>query len=57
MLNGSPHGRFSPFQGIYQGDSISPYLFILCSKVLTKILIQAKEQGLCHEIKIAHSTP
>ena len=32
-VNGKPRGHITPTGGIQQGDSLSPYLFLLCTKV------------------------
>lgn len=34
LINGQPSKSFIPERGIYQGDPISAYLFILCVNVL-----------------------
>ena len=34
MVNGEPHGLFSPSRGLYQGYCLSPYLFLLCLSLI-----------------------
>ena len=45
LLNGSPTKTFSPRRGIRQEDPISPYIFILCSEVLSQMLIREERQS------------
>lgn len=44
-LNGSPFGHFSPSRGICQGDPLSPLLFLLCSEVLSRLLLREEGAG------------
>lgn len=44
-INGELAGFFSGKKGLRQGDSISPYLFIMVMEVLSKLMDQAAEAG------------
>ena len=57
LLNGSPLRAFKPKRGLRQGDPLSPYLFILCSDVLSRLLIKREQEGKIHGIKIATNAP
>ena len=41
LVNGEPKGDIQPSRGIWQGDLLSPYLFLLCSEGMNKMLQSA----------------
>ena len=57
LINGSPRGRVKPTRGIRQGDPLSPYIFIMCSEVLSGLCNRAQEDGSLKGIKVARGSP
>ncbi|XP_022569212.1 uncharacterized protein LOC111212078 [Brassica napus] len=57
LINGSPRGRIQPSRGIRQGDPLSPYIFILCSEVLSGLCNKAQADGSLKGIKVARGCP
>ncbi|KAL0801475.1 hypothetical protein Bca101_056651 [Brassica carinata] len=45
LINDSTHGKVLPMRGIRQGDPLSPYIFIICSEVLSELCVQAQRSG------------
>ncbi|XP_059066640.1 uncharacterized protein LOC131857883 [Cryptomeria japonica] len=52
LVNGSPQGFFPSSRGIRQGDSISPFLFILMVEVLGCSIARKRSQGLWKEASV-----
>ena len=57
LLNGSPTPDFKPHRGIRQGDPLSLYIFILCGKILSRLIFKAETNDDLYGIKIARATP
>lgn len=57
LQDGSPFGFIHPTRGLRQGDLLSPFLFILGSKVLSRLFLKEEQQDNLHGIKIARKSP
>ena len=57
LVNGAPQGHVSPSQGLRKGDPLSPYLFILCTEVLSGLCTKAQNLGLLTGVKVARNSP
>ncbi|KAH0977195.1 hypothetical protein GBA52_026914 [Prunus armeniaca] len=56
-INGELTNPFSPSSGIHQGDPLSPYLFVLCIKKLSHIIVDAVKRRLWKPIKTSRNSP
>ncbi|WZY87458.1 hypothetical protein YC2023_044193 [Brassica napus] len=57
LINGAPYGRVSPNRGLRQGDPLSPYLFILCTEVLTGLCLQEQQHRRLGGLRVARKSP
>ncbi|XP_024156084.1 uncharacterized protein LOC112164076 [Rosa chinensis] len=57
IVNGEPRGRIIPSRRLRQGDAISPYLFLLCAEVLSKVIIHAESNDALHRVEICRGAP
>lgn len=46
FINGKPRGHIQASRGIRQGDPLSPFLFLIISKVLNNLVHKAHDNGL-----------
>ncbi|WZZ32808.1 hypothetical protein YC2023_016209 [Brassica napus] len=57
LINGDAKGNIIPSRGFRQGDSLSPFLFILCTEVLISQIQEAERIKKITSLKIARSCP
>ncbi|XP_056852238.1 uncharacterized protein LOC130508709 [Raphanus sativus] len=57
LVNETVQGSVIPRRGIRQGDPLSPYLFILCSEVLSGLCSNAARDGTLKGIRVARGSP
>lgn len=57
LLNGGQLKEFSASRGIRQGVPLSPYIFILCSEILSKLIGKAERDGRVKGIRIGRFGP
>ncbi|XP_060968361.1 uncharacterized protein LOC133035936 [Cannabis sativa] len=55
LMNDTPLKKFKPQRGLRQGDPLSPYIFLLCQEVLSKIIQSQENRGKIHGIRIARA--
>ncbi|XP_023913698.1 uncharacterized protein LOC112025278 [Quercus suber] len=49
-INGKAYDNFKPTRGLRQGDSLSPYLFLICAEAFTSLL--AREEAKWEEVQV-----
>ena len=57
LVNGEPYGNIKPSRGIRQGDPLSPYLFLLCSEGLHRMIHKAASNGDIQGVSICRNGP
>ncbi|KAK9950614.1 hypothetical protein M0R45_006095 [Rubus argutus] len=57
ILNGVPRGKICPSRGLRQGDAISPYLFLICAEVLSRLISVAEDQDRLHGVRLCSGAP
>lgn len=57
LANGEPRGDIQPTRGIRQDDSLSPYLFLLCSEGLNSLIHKAMLVGDIKGFSLCKNSP
>lgn len=57
LVNGEPQGMIKPTRGIKQGDPLSPFLFLLCTKGLHGLISQAANVRELHGFSLCRKGP
>lgn len=57
ILNGLLSNKFTPSRWLRQGDPLSPYLFLMVSEVMSKMISIAIETKQLHEVRMSPHGP
>ena len=57
LINGEPTREIKPKRGLRQGDPISPYLYIICTKGLSRLIKNSIHAKKLHGFKASSSGP
>lgn len=57
LLNGSGFGNFHASRGLRQGDPLSPFLYIIGSEILSRLLLRDENRGNLEGIKLGSLGP
>ncbi|KAL5559056.1 hypothetical protein UlMin_035267 [Ulmus minor] len=57
LINRLLFGDIKPKRGLQKGDPISPYIFILCTEVLSRLLLKKAEGGDIYSFKLTRGGP
>lgn len=56
-INGNMETPFKPSRGLRQGDSLSPFLFLICSEGFSSLMRLALKEGHLRGVKASRSRP
>ena len=57
LMNGQPRGNIVPERGLRQGDPLSSFIFIICTKALVCLLNHAKNQTKITGMRVTRVRP
>lgn len=56
-INSTANGYVLPTRGIRQGDSLSPYVFLICSEIFSHLIQTSVAKGKFQGLKISNAGP
>ena len=56
-INGKTYENITPSRGIFQGDPLSPYLFLVCAEGFTSLLDRVEIERRLHGVALCRSAP
>ncbi|XP_056694941.1 secreted RxLR effector protein 78-like [Spinacia oleracea] len=57
LVNGKAYAPFKPKCGLRQGDPLSPYLFLFCMDILSRMLSLAEDIKLFKDLQVSSRSP
>ena len=57
LINGQPHGHITSTRGLRQGDSLSPYFFLMCIEGLYGLISKAAHNGDIQGVSLCRNGP
>ena len=57
LINGEAHGTINPTRGLQEGDSLSSYLFLLCTEAFSALIIDANNKRSLTGISVCRGCP
>ena len=57
LINGEAHGTITPTRGLWQGNPLSSYLFLLCTKAFSALIVNANNNQSLNGVSVYRGCP